>query len=589
VRSGTVRDLLQAKQSGSVKYVSADDSIVTAAQQMANNRVTSLAVKDASTRRVVGILTQGDIIRCLAQKLTVEHMTLKTTAELASWDGEPSDVGLGGVSWDVQVGAVMTPTKKIVYLTPEDSIEEAHELLAVSGKRHIPVLSGSALVGVISSQTVLRSLHESAQPSDEGRSAKDSFVSTIIHRQGVHGAQLQPAADLVQRLSLRSAVCNLPHPHKGTAGEDAYILGPQLVGVADGVGSWWEAGVDPALYARALMHATRLAVKQRLKAGRELRPRKILDAAWQRLRRGAVVGSATVCLVALHPTKPELIGAAVGDSGFLLLRPSSTRAATSPAGTTSGGRPPRAHPPYHVAFRSPQQLRGFNAPFQLGQAPDSPASDRAPDPRFETPQDASLIRVTVEEGDLLVLATDGLFDNLHEQAVLEVVDACVAESVCGSGKGSSSSEGGVQAGALDVEVLATRLAEHARSASLDPSVDSPFALLAKEHDIMWGGGRPDDITIIAGMISERRPQPQTPAVEVVGAMAAGATEAGTMTAGQESGQLSQRCLEAEGSQEVTCGPGEPPALPADLEHCSAEAAVWDWDWTVVEAAATDWD
>jgi len=371
------------------------------------------------------------------------------------------------------------------------------------------------------------------------------------------------------------------------------------------VGSWWEAGVDPALYARALMHATRLAVQQRLKTGRELRPRKILDAAWQRLRRGAVVGSATVCLVALHPTKPELIGAAVGDSGFLLLRPSSPRGATSPTGPTSGGRTPL---PYHVAFRSPQQLRGFNAPFQLGQAPDSPASDRAPDPRFETPQDASLMRVAIQEGDILVLATDGLFDNLHEQAVLEVVDACVAESVCGSGKGSSSSEGGMRAegtpgsgssedrmlaGALDVkidvEMLAARLAHRAHSASLDPSVDSPFALLAKEHDIMWGGGRPDDITIIAGVVSERRPQPQTPAVEVAGATAAGATAAGTMTAGQESaGQLSQRSSEVEGSQEVRCGPGEPPTLPADPEHCS-EAAVWDWDWTVVEAAATDWD
>jgi protein phosphatase PTC7 len=25
--------------------------------------------------------------------------------------------------------------------------------------------------------------------------------------------------------------------------------------------------------------------------------------------------------------------------------------------------------------------------------------------------------------------------------------------------------------------------------------DSPFALLAKENDIMWGGGMPDDCTI----------------------------------------------------------------------------------------------
>ena len=42
----------------------------------------------------------------------------------------------------------------------------------------------------------------------------------------------------MHELALRSAVCNLPHPHKETVGEDAFLLGPHMVGVADGVGSW---------------------------------------------------------------------------------------------------------------------------------------------------------------------------------------------------------------------------------------------------------------------------------------------------------------------------------------------------------------
>ncbi|CAM9820794.1 unnamed protein product, partial [Hapterophycus canaliculatus] len=37
----------------------------------------------------------------------------------------------------------------------------------------------------------------------------------------------------------------------------------------------------------------------------------------------------------------------------------------------------------------------------------------------------------------------------------------------------------------------------ARELSLDNTRDSPFALLAKENDIMWGGGMPDDITVVA--------------------------------------------------------------------------------------------
>ena len=38
---------------------------------------------------------------------------------------------------------------------------------------------------------------------------------------------------------------------------------------------------------------------------------------------------------------------------------------------------------HHVAFRSPQQLRAFNAPFQLGRA--SPRSEPAPIVRSEPP------------------------------------------------------------------------------------------------------------------------------------------------------------------------------------------------------------
>jgi hypothetical protein len=38
--------------------------------------------------------------------------------------------------------------------------------------------------------------------------------------------------------------------------------------------------------------------------------------------------------------------------------------------------------------------------------------------------------------------------------------------------------------------LAKELCEKARENSLDSSIDSPFALLAKDNDIMWSGGKP---------------------------------------------------------------------------------------------------
>lgn len=48
--------------------------------------------------------------------------------------------------------------------------------------------------------------------------------------------------------------------------------------------------------------------------------------------------------------------------------------------------------------------------------------------------------------------------------------------------------------------MCQKLVNRAYELSLDKSVDSPFARLAKENDIMWSGGMPDDITVIAARV-----------------------------------------------------------------------------------------
>ena len=49
----------------------------------------------------------------------------------------------------------------------------------------------------------------------------------------------------------------------------------------------------------------------------------------------------------------------------------------------------------------------------------------------------------------------------------------------------------------------------ARAASLDNTKDSPFAQLAKENDIMWGGGMPDDTTVIVARIFKANEREQS--------------------------------------------------------------------------------
>ena len=48
--------------------------------------------------------------------------------------------------------------------------------------------------------------------------------------------------------------------------------------------------------------------------------------------------------------------------------------------------------------------------------------------------------------------------------------------------------------------LAKELCELARENSLDNTKDSPFAMLAKDNDIMWSGGMPDDCTVIVAHV-----------------------------------------------------------------------------------------
>lgn len=51
-----------------------------------------------------------------------------------------------------------------------------------------------------------------------------------------------------------------------------------------------------------------------------------------------------------------------------------------------------------------------------------------------------------------------------------------------------------------IQALSKQLVMKAREYSLDTNRDSPFAVLAKENDIMWGGGMPDDTTVIVARV-----------------------------------------------------------------------------------------
>jgi len=125
----------------------------------------------------------------------------------------------------------MTPAKDLVYLSPSDTLDEVRSLMALSGRRHIPVLAGSTLLGILNPKDIAKYIHLQRNAST---SAKSDFVQTVMPRKGVPiGTKLTRGSGLAAEaaLQLYSAVALLPHPAKTeSGGEDAFLLGPHMLG-----------------------------------------------------------------------------------------------------------------------------------------------------------------------------------------------------------------------------------------------------------------------------------------------------------------------------------------------------------------------
>jgi protein phosphatase PTC7 len=341
-------------------------------------------------------------------------------------------------------------------------------------------------------------------PSKKDTGGEDAFyVGTLMNEdgEGPTTPTTDPSTTTTEDLA-NLTVAAAKEPTDGTVGPVDVLS----MGVADGVGSWFEKGVSAREYSHELMKAAHQAMQVAYAKEHRIDPSEVLHAAWSTVLQKEIVGSSTACVMALDPQTGELHAINLGDSGFLIIRDKkSDRETARMRGTLDGSlhrkildrdmdlTPAGRRKGAHVSYRSPQQLHYFNCPYQLGFAgpdlrqdvvKDLDASAHTPmneKPLFETPGNAVRLRVPVMEGDLIVLATDGLFDNVDEEDLLEIV------------RGES-----------EVEQLTRRLVQKAYDLSLDRMRDSPFARLAKENDLMWGGGMPDDITIIVSRVRKHK-------------------------------------------------------------------------------------
>lgn len=124
----TVRRLLHAKGNGGLCTVTPTSTAHEALRAMADKDIGALLVTDGE--RLVGIVTERD----LARKLSLQGRDPASTP----------------------VGAIMS--ERVLYVRPEQTIEECMALMTDKHLRHLPVLDGGRLLGIVSMRDVIADL-----------------------------------------------------------------------------------------------------------------------------------------------------------------------------------------------------------------------------------------------------------------------------------------------------------------------------------------------------------------------------------------------------------------------------------------------
>ena len=326
------------------------------------------------------------------------------------------------------------------------------------------------------------SLHIAASSSGKGRKFKADLSTYDFDPEAKGALGLQEGATLRQ---IRSG--------RPDSGQDAYFVAKignndhhTAFGIADGVGGWTSHGVDPADFSHGLCGYMAEAALE-WKSGK-LGPIELLQSGYQKTVEDPKIkaGGSTAC-IAVAEDDGRMHIANLGDSGFLLLRRGTVHHYSNP------------------------QTHAFNTPYQMSITPPDILRQAAifgGMPLNDHPERADVADHMLRHGDVLVLATDGVWDNLDAQEVLHIV----TQQMTANGAWEKNPQQGfvvhdkitrrVRTSTNDHRSLQSRIASsivgEAKSASLNQKRDGPFAKAwAKEEPLdPYHGGKVDDITVL---------------------------------------------------------------------------------------------
>lgn len=259
----------------------------------------------------------------------------------------------------------------------------------------------------------------------------------------------------------------------------------QTFGLADGVGEWQHYGLNPKFYSNELMaHCDAILERelQMVDSGFSTSPvtevcRNAMDHAYRMTEN---YGSSTAILAAFRENM--LSFASLGDSAILVLRI----------------RDPLSRS-ISVIYKSIEQQHAFNCPFQLTHIPKPEEYDslrnqglhqltkvlrRGEKIYQDSCTDAFCEEIALQETDIVIAATDGLFDNLYDYDIATIAEKRLALN---------------EPAPIFASKLAQILTETAVEKSWNSTYKSPFARRAQKQGLSFIGGKQDDTTVIVGV------------------------------------------------------------------------------------------
>lgn len=251
----------------------------------------------------------------------------------------------------------------------------------------------------------------------------------------------EDASEEFRTLTLDAALHVKPHPEKVSwGGEDAGFTVGRTFGVFDGV-SGAEKTKGKKLYSRSLADSMK---RTSSKGGMSVKEIQECMLEAKELADEVATGASTAVVASIGEDN-VLRAVNLGDSVCLVLRDGA------------------------VAARTREIIHFFDCPFQLG--------DDSPD----RPKDATTLQSEIFKGDVVVAGSDGVFDNLS--------DADVCEIVSSFGPRTKSA------------AIAKKIVERSRAVSLDLDAVTPYSTVARgkkgyEEYRNGRGGKVDDISCI---------------------------------------------------------------------------------------------